>query len=109
MSENPELVECEGHGQQPPSFVCQHLAESQPDAASIGFHWNCEGGDLLANCDECEAEAGDDGFLSDEFFEENFVVICRSCFIELAAVNGVTGDEIASAEAASREDGEVTS
>lgn len=98
--QEPKLITCEGHGQQPPAFVCQHLAESQPDEASIGFHWNCEGGDLIANCDACEAHAGDDGFLSDEFFEENFVVICRTCFIEMAAVNGVTGDAVARAEAA---------
>jgi hypothetical protein len=102
MSEEPEMVACEGHGQQPPSFVCQHLAESQPDDSSIGFHWNCEGGDLLANCDDCEAHAGEDGFLSDDFFEENFVVICRSCFIEMAGVNGVSTGAIADAEATAR-------
>jgi hypothetical protein len=102
MSENSEMVTCEGHGQQPPSFVCQHLAESQPEDASIGFHWNCEGGDLLANCDACESHAGDDGFLSDDYFEENFVVICRSCFIEMANVNGVSSDAIAEAEASAQ-------
>lgn len=99
-----DMVTCEGHGQQPPSFVCLHLAESQPDDASIGFNWNCEGGDLLANCSACETHADIEGFLSDEFFEENFVVICRSCFIELAAANGVTSDDIEKAEAASIED-----
>lgn len=99
MSE--DLVECEGHGEQRPAFVCQHLAESQPDQAPIGFIWNCEGGDLLANCDACETHAGDDGFLEDDFFEENFVVICRSCFVEMAAVNGVESVAIESAEAAS--------
>ena len=95
-----DLIECEGHGQQRPAFVCQHLAESQPDSPSIGFIWNCEGGDLLANCDHCEAEASDDGFLSDDYFEENFVVICRMCFIELAAVTDVSLQEIELAEKA---------
>ncbi len=102
MSENPEMILCEGHGEQPRSFVCLHLAESQPDDATIGFHWNCEGGDLLANCDACEAHAGDDGFLADDYFEENFVVICRSCFIEMAGANGVSSGAITEAEAAAQ-------
>ncbi len=105
MSE--DLVECEGHGQQKPAFVCQHLAESQPDSPSIGFIWNCEGGDLLANCEECEAEAGDDGFLPDDYFEENFVVICRECFVEMAAVNSVSVNAIEHAERASESDSET--
>ncbi|MBR2536053.1 MAG: hypothetical protein IKE66_08285 [Hyphomicrobium sp.] len=95
-----DLIECEGHGQQRPAFVCQHLAETQPDDEPIGFHWNCEGGDLLANCDDCEAEASDDGFLPDDYFEENFVVICRMCFVEMAAVNDVSLQEIEQAEKA---------
>ncbi len=98
------LVTCEGHGEQPPAFVCIHLAESQPDDPSIGFNWNCEGGDLLANCDACEKHADAEGFLSDAFFEENFAVICRSCFVEMAAVNGVTVEAIADAEAAATRD-----
>lgn len=96
-----DLIECEGHGKQRPAFVCQHLAETQPDDEPIGFHWNCEGGDLLANCDDCEAEAGDDGFLPDDYFEENFVVICRLCFVEMAGVNGVAVKDIEQAETAS--------
>ena len=102
MSDNPDLMTCEGHGEQPPAFVCQHLAEQQPDDPSIGFHWNCEGGDLLANCDACEAHADAEGFLSDTFFEENFVAICRLCFIELAADNDVSSADIAAAEAAAQ-------
>lgn len=105
MSE--ELVDCEGHGQQRPAFVCQHLAESQPDGPTIGFIWNCEGGDLLANCDACEAEAGDDGFLPDDYFEDNFVVICRLCFVEMAAVNGVGQEEIELSERASASEPEA--
>lgn len=97
------FVQCEGHGNQLVALVCVHLAESQPDDASIGFYWNCEGGDLIANCDACETEADDEGFLPDDFVEENFVVICRSCFVEIAGVNGVSGAEIADAEAAGRE------
>ena len=94
------LMTCEGHGEQPPSFVCVHLAESQPDDQSIGFNWNCEGGDLLAYCDACEKQADAEGFISDVFFEENFAVICRSCFVEMAAVNDVTVEAISAAEAA---------
>lgn len=96
-----DLIDCEGHGQQKPAFVCQHLAETQPDDEPIGFHWNCEGGDLLANCDDCEAEAGDDGFLPDNYFEENFVVICRLCFVEMAGANDVAVKDIEQAEKAS--------
>lgn len=91
-------IDCEGHGRQRVAFACQHLAESQPDDEPIGFHWNCEGGDLIANCDDCEAEAGDDGFLPDSFFEENFVALCRQCFVEMAGANGVGADDIQRAE-----------
>jgi hypothetical protein len=95
-----DLVNCEGHGQQHPAFACQHLAESQPDDQSIGFHWNCDDGDLIANCDACEAETDDEGFLTEDYVLENFVLICRLCFVEIAAVNGVENKMIEQAEAA---------
>lgn len=94
-----ETIECEGHGAQPVTLVCVHLAESQPDDESIGFHWSAADGDLVANCDECEAHAGDDGFLPEDYVLENFVLLCRGCFVELAAANGVGAAEIDKAEA----------
>lgn len=97
-----EMVACEGHGEQPATLVCVHLAESQPDDETIGFHWTAADGDLVANCDACEAEAGDDGFLPEDYVLDNFVVMCRGCFVELAAANGVTSAEIDGAESAAR-------
>lgn len=94
-----DKIECEGHGIQPTTLVCHHLAESQPDDDKIGFHWNADDGGLVANCDECEAEADEEGFLPEDFVIENFVVFCRGCFVELAAVNGVSSAEIEKAEA----------
>ena len=94
-----EKITCEGHGEQAAAIVCEHLAESQPDDEAIGFHWFCDEEGLTANCDECEAEADADGFLPEDYVIEHFVKICRQCFIELAAVNGVELAEIAAAEA----------
>lgn len=95
-----ELIECEGHGRQPATLVCVHLAESQPDDEGLGFHWSAGDGDLVANCDECEAQVGDDGFLPEDYVLDTFVVMCRGCFVELAGANGVTPAEIEAAEAA---------
>lgn len=95
-----ETFTCEGHGRQPATIVCDHLAESQPDDEPIGFHWSCDAEGLAANCDACEKHADDDGFLPDDYVLENFVMICRQCFVELAAVNGVTLAEIEAAETA---------
>lgn len=98
-----DVIECEGHGAQPVTLVCEHLAQSQPDdEKKIGFHWNADDGMLVANCDACEAEADDDGFLPDDYVEETFVLICRECFAEIAAVNGVERFQIEAAEAASK-------
>lgn len=94
-----DVIECEGHGLQPVTLVCRHLAESQPEDTSIGFHWNADDGGLVANCDECEAEADEEGFLPEDFVLDNFVLFCRSCFVELAAANGVASADIEKAEA----------
>ena len=99
-NDDADFVTCEGHGRQRTALACRHLVESQPDAPSIGFHWSCGDGDLIANCDECEAEVDDDGFLDDDFVIENFVLICRACFIEIAAVNKVDRKELEQAEQA---------
>ncbi len=96
-----DVIECEGHGRQPSTLVCRHLAESEgDDAAELGFHWSAADGDLVANCDACEAEVGADGFLPDDYVLDNFVLICRLCFMELAADYGVEPAEIEAAEAA---------
>jgi hypothetical protein len=100
VSENDDLVTCEEHGEQRPALACLHLAESQPDDASIGFHWSCDDGDLFANCDACEGHADSEGFLAEDFVLENFVLICRGCFVEMAGVNGIGKDVIADAELA---------
>ena len=96
-----DLIDCEGHGKQPVALICRHLAEAETEeAADIGFHWSAADGDLVANCDACEAEVGDDGFLPDDYVYDNFVLICRLCFTELAADHGVEAGEIETAEAA---------
>lgn len=97
-----DTIDCEGHGKQPATIVCEHLAESQPEDEPIGFHWFCDEEGLTANCDECEAEADADGFLPEDYVTEHFVAICRECFIELAAVNDVTRADIEAAEAGAR-------
>lgn len=98
----PDTIDCEGHGKQPATIVCEHLAESQPDEEPLGFHWYCDDEGLTANCDECEAHADDDGFLPEDYVIEHFVKICRSCFVELAAANGVELTEIEAAEASAK-------
>lgn len=94
-----DMIECEGHGQQPTTLVCKHLAEPSEDGPEIGYHWSATDGELVANCSACEANVGEDGFLPEPYVIENFVLMCRECFIELAADNGVEADEIVAAEA----------
>ena len=84
-----ELINCEGHGQQPATLVCVHLAESDPEGDKLGFHWNDDEGGLTGNCDECEALCDAEGFFPDDLVEETFVVICKGCFTEIAQAHGV--------------------
>ena len=88
MTDDDTIV-CEGHGPQPTTLVCHHLAEAAHGDAAHGFNWSCDDGDLVANCDACELECDDDGFFPDELVEDTFVVMCRMCFVELARSHGV--------------------
>jgi hypothetical protein len=93
MTDKPatdDLIECEGHGQQPSALACVHLVEAEHGDKNLGFHWSTEEGEYVANCDDCEQECDEDGFFPDEMVEETFVVICRKCFEEMALANGVT-------------------
>ena len=85
-----EMLECEGHGRQPATLVCLHLAESDHGDTSMGFHCSLDDGGYVANCDACEEECDEDGFFPDELVEETFVMICKGCLEEIARAHGVT-------------------
>jgi hypothetical protein len=89
LSTGDDLIECEGHGPQPTALACVHLVEADHGETDIGFNWSNDEGELVANCDACELECDEDGFFPDELVEETFVVICKSCFEEMARAHGV--------------------
>lgn len=33
------VVECDQHGPQPETFVCQHIVQSLASGQPVGFHW----------------------------------------------------------------------
>jgi hypothetical protein len=83
------FIECEGHGRQPTALACVHLVEADHGDTEMGYHWSRDDGELIANCDECESAVDDEGFFPDALVEETFVIICTSCFEEIALAHGV--------------------
>jgi hypothetical protein len=84
------FIECEGHGRQPTALACVHLVEAEHGDTEMGYHWSRDDGEWIANCNECEGACDDQGFFPDALVEETFVIICKSCFDEIALAHGVT-------------------
>ena len=86
-------VECQTHGEQEETYVCQHLARSLNTQEHVGFFWaNEPRGD--AGCSECEAVRVKEGGISGDWNDRSeelagITLICGACYDKVRALNGL--------------------
>ena len=91
MSDNTRKVECDQHGLQPATFVCQHIVRSLQDGQPRGF-WSSEQHPADPRpdswCDACEEMVNRVGEWNDE--AEAFAgvtLLCGACYDRAKALN----------------------
>lgn len=60
-----QKIQCDVHGWQEQTFVCQHIAESLHTGIPVGFHWSAEQTEARPDawcsaCEQVRVEAGGD-------------------------------------------------
>jgi len=77
-------IECNNHGTQTETYVCQHIAASLSTKIPVGFHWPESSAEPYPDawCSECESsriEAG--GEWTDEVVKKLGVkILCCECY-----------------------------
>ena len=62
---NSQKIQCDVHGWQEQTFVCQHIAQSLHTGIPVGFYWSSEQADARPDawcsaCEKARIEAGGD-------------------------------------------------
>jgi len=88
---NPRTVECERHGPQPETFVCQHIVLSLHTRLPVGFFWPRDTQESRPNawCAECEArvKAMDGEWTGTAGQELGVSLLCAVCYDEARELN----------------------
>lgn len=89
--ENQRYVECNAHGKQLATFVCQHIVQTLSDNRPRGF-WSAEAeqDELYPDswCSECEAMINTVGEWNDETeAKAGVTMICSACYEKAKALN----------------------
>ena len=85
-------VSCAKHGEQPETFVCQHIVETLSDKQARGFHWSSADDSPYPDawcwgCNERVLAAG--GEWTDEVLDYTRVrLLCAACYQVAKALNG---------------------
>ena len=85
-------VECDRHGPQVETFVCQHILQTLRDHRPTGFCWSVEDSKARPDawCLECdrhrEATGGDWTGENEKFADIS--LICGACYDEVKRLNG---------------------
>jgi hypothetical protein len=86
MSAHPK-VECQQHGQQETTFVCQHIVEGLRQKRSVGFFWSREDDSPYPDawCSECEERLSKTGgeWIGEAADKLGAKILCAKCY-ELA-------------------------
>ena len=91
MAEDEKFVECDTHGKQQITFVCQHIVQTLNDGKPRGFlcAYDPENMRPDAWCSECDAKLLASG---DEWNEENeafasIKILCGECYDSAKILN----------------------
>jgi hypothetical protein len=86
-------IQCDRHGLQEETFVCQHIVETLRDRKPRGFYWVKDSEDRRPNawCSECEARVKKTGgeWMGDSLTHLNAKLLCGACYDEAAQINGI--------------------
>ena len=91
MNEQAKSVQCDEHGEQPATFVCQHIVQGLREGIPYGFYWADDPGNPLPDawctiCNEAVAAAG--GEWTDESEALARVqLLCGACYKRARHVN----------------------
>lgn len=89
--DDQRYVECDAHGKQLATYVCQHIVQTLRDNIPRGF-WSAEPepGQLYPDswCSACEAMANEAGEWNDETeAKAGITLICSACYERARALN----------------------
>ncbi len=87
-----ETVQCDRHGQQQLTRVCQHIAQTVRDGQPRGFYWsggapNDRGDAWCAECDRHLEAAGGEWTAENQQLA-NVQVVCGLCYDQARSANG---------------------
>ncbi len=91
MSEEERFVECDEHGKQQATYVCQHTVQTLIDKKPRGFWWSNDADNPRPDawCSECEVKIQEtDGEWNDE--SEAFAsikLLCGACYDKAKEIN----------------------
>jgi len=81
-----EIVNCNAHGEQAVTLVCQHIARANQSDANMGFYWSNEDENVFPDawCRACNEQL----LVADEWNDAmvkaaSFKVICSVCYLDL--------------------------
>ena len=84
-----EIVNCNVHGEQAATLVCQHIARANEVEASIGFYWSKDDENVFPDawCRDCNEQL----LATDEWNDKmvkaaSFKVICSQCYLDLRRI-----------------------
>ena len=91
-TEPVQTIECDQHGRQQETFVCQHVVQTLRDRRPRGFFWPGESNDPRPDawCTECNQLLKAAGWeWSEPAIEHAHIqILCGACYDEAKALNG---------------------
>jgi hypothetical protein len=81
---DPQKIQCDVHGWQEMTFVCQHIAQSLHTGIPVGFHWSAKSTNARPDawcsaCEEARIEAGGD-WTPVVYAKLNVKLLCGACY-----------------------------
>jgi hypothetical protein len=88
---SPNNVECEEHGLQPETFVCQHVAMSLRSRVRVGFFWADQSNTDRPNawCRECNERVSKTNgeWLGEARAHLQAKLLCGACYDDVRTIN----------------------
>ena len=84
-------INCEAHGPQSETMVCQHIAESLHTRIPVGFHWSREDTSpwpdaWCTKCNEILMRHPDGEWTEEALKHASIKVLCSGCYEEAATI-----------------------
>ena len=88
-----QTIECDQHGRQDVTLVCQHVVQTLHDRRPRGFFWPGESSEPRpdARCGECNQmlEAAGWEWSEPAIEHAHIQILCAACYDEAKALNGL--------------------